>query len=124
VYPTEPEADPLSDWLNSLTMISERVPDDVLVLPAHNSPFRGLHARAGELIESHRRGLARLEELLSEPKRAVDVFGALFARPITAGLLGMATGEAIAHLNYLCGTGRAVRESDNAGVWSWRKSGC
>jgi glyoxylase-like metal-dependent hydrolase (beta-lactamase superfamily II) len=123
VHPTEPEADPLSDWLNSLAMISQRIPDDALILPAHNSPFKGLHARVDELIESHRLGLARLENLLSEPKRAVEVFGALFARPITAELLGMATGEAIAHLNYLCGAGRAVRESDDAGVWRWRKTG-
>jgi hypothetical protein len=93
----------------------------VLVLPAHNSPFKGLHARIGELIESHRRGLARLEDMLSEPKRAIDVFGALFARPITSGLLGMATGEAIAHLNHLSRTGRAVRERDSGGVGWWRK---
>jgi glyoxylase-like metal-dependent hydrolase (beta-lactamase superfamily II) len=121
VYPTEPDADPLSDWLNSLAMISQRIPDDVLVLPAHNSPFKGLHARAGELIESHRRGLARLENLLAEPKRAIEVFGALFARPITPDLLGMATGEAIAHLNHLTRAGRAARELDDAGVWRWRK---
>jgi len=122
VFPTEPEADPLSDWLNSLAMIKQRIPDDVLVLPAHNSPFIGVHARADELIESHQRGLERLESLLAEPKRAVEVFGALFARPITAELLGMATGEAIAHLNYLSGSGRAVREADGAGIWRWRKS--
>jgi glyoxylase-like metal-dependent hydrolase (beta-lactamase superfamily II) len=121
VYPTEPDADPLSDWLNSLAMISQRIPDDVLVLPAHNSPFKGLHARAGELIESHRRGLARLENLLAEPKRAIEVFGALFGRPITPDLLGMATGEAIAHLNHLTRAGRAARELDDAGVWRWRK---
>jgi glyoxylase-like metal-dependent hydrolase (beta-lactamase superfamily II) len=120
VYPTEPDADPLGDWLTSLSAINERVPDDVLVLPAHNSPFKGLHARVGDLAESHRRGLARIEEILTEPKRAIDVFGALFARPITAGLLGMATGEAIAHLNYLSRTGRAVREIDDHGVWRWR----
>ena len=122
VHPTEPDADPLSDWLRSLAMIIRRIPDDVLVLPAHNSPFKGLHARVGELIESHQRGLERLESLLAEPKRAVEVFGALFARPITAELLGMATGEAIAHLNYLSGSGRAVREADGAGIWRWRKS--
>jgi hypothetical protein len=74
------------------------------------------------LIESHQRGLERLESLLAEPKRAVEVFGALFARPITAELLGMATGEAIAHLNYLSGSGRAVREADGSGIWRWRKS--
>jgi glyoxylase-like metal-dependent hydrolase (beta-lactamase superfamily II) len=54
VYPTEPEADPLSDWLNSLARIKTRVPDDVLVLPAHNSPFVGLHARIDELIRRPR----------------------------------------------------------------------
>jgi glyoxylase-like metal-dependent hydrolase (beta-lactamase superfamily II) len=124
VHPTEPEANPLSDWLGSLAMIVRRIPSDVLVLPAHNSPFKGLHARAGELTESHRRGLERLEDMLTEPRRAIDVFGALFARPITAGLLGMATGEAVAHLNYLSAAGRAIRESDKDGVWWWRKSGC
>jgi glyoxylase-like metal-dependent hydrolase (beta-lactamase superfamily II) len=123
VYPTEPEANPLCDWLGSLAMIKQRIPDDVLVLPAHNSPFKGLHARVDELIESHRRSLARLEDLLAEPKRAIDVFGALFARPITSGILGMATGEAIAHLNYLSAGGHAVRESDRTGIWWWRKAG-
>jgi glyoxylase-like metal-dependent hydrolase (beta-lactamase superfamily II) len=121
VYPLEPDANPLGDWLNSLARLKARIPDDVLVLPAHNSPFRGLHARIDELAESHRRGLARLEDLLAEPKRAVDVFEALFSRPITAGLLGMATGEAVAHLNYLARTGRAVRERDDSGLWWWHK---
>jgi glyoxylase-like metal-dependent hydrolase (beta-lactamase superfamily II) len=119
VYPTEPDADPLDDWLNSLARIKQRVPDDVLVLPAHNSPFKGLHTRIDELTESHRTNLARLEEALSKPQRAVDVFSALFARPIKPSVLGMATGEAIAHLNYLWHSGRAVRESDG-GVWWWR----
>lgn len=121
VYPTEPDADPLRDWLDSLARIPARVPDDVLVLPAHNSPFRGLHARIGELREGHERHLDRLAGVLAEPRRAVDAFGALFFRPITPELLGMATGESIAHLNYLTGTGRAVREADAQGVWWWRR---
>jgi glyoxylase-like metal-dependent hydrolase (beta-lactamase superfamily II) len=120
VHPTEPDADPLSDWLDSLARIKSRVPDDVLVLPAHKSPFRGLHGRADELIESHHRGLLRLQELLSQPRRVIDVFGALFARPITGALLHMATGEAIAHLNYLTRRGLASREIDQQGVWWWR----
>jgi glyoxylase-like metal-dependent hydrolase (beta-lactamase superfamily II) len=122
VYALEPDANPLDDWLNSLAKLKTRVPDDVLVLPAHNSPFRGLHARIEELTESHRRGLARLEGLLKEPRRVVDVFGALFSRPIGPAHLGMATGEAIAHLNYLLRIGRAVRERDERGIWWWRSS--
>ena len=121
VYPTEPDADPLDDWLKSLADIKRRIPDDVLVLPAHNSPFNGLHARIDELSKSHLEGLARLEDALAAaPKRAVDVFSALFARPIKPGVLGMATGEAIAHLNYLTMRGRAIRELDAEGVWWWR----
>jgi glyoxylase-like metal-dependent hydrolase (beta-lactamase superfamily II) len=121
VHPTEPDADPLGDWLMSLADIKSRVPDDVLVLPAHNAPFRGMHARVDQLVESHRRNLVRLENALAVPRRAIDVFDHLFSRPITAELLGMATGEAIAHLNLLCRTERAVRESDSAGVWWWRQ---
>ncbi|MGO9037203.1 MAG: MBL fold metallo-hydrolase [Steroidobacteraceae bacterium] len=122
VYPVEPDADPLGDWLRSLAVIKQRIPDEVLVLPAHNSPFHGLHARIEELGESHVQGLARLQEMLRTPRRTVDVFAALFSRPISPGLLGMATGEALAHLNHLLRTGRAVREIDPRGVWWWRAS--
>ena len=59
------------------------MPDDVLVLPAHNDPFLGLHARIDELIGFHEHALERLERLIAEPKRAVDVFDVLFKRQIT-----------------------------------------
>ncbi len=122
VFASEPDANPLADWLNSLAAIERRIPDDVLVLPAHNSPFTGLHARTQQLARSHHEGLARLEALLVEPKRVIDVFPALFNRSISPELLGMATGEAIAHLNYLLATDRAVRQKDERGVWWWQKA--
>ena len=123
VLPIEPDANPLDDWMRSLSRIAARVPDDVLVLPAHKSPFRGLHARIGELTEGHRLALTRLESMLVERKRVIDVFAALFYRPITPELLGMATGETMAHLNYLAAAGRATREQDADGVWWWRSTG-
>jgi len=123
VFPTEPDADPLGEWLASLAKIKATVPDDVLVLPAHNLPFRGLHARLDELADGHARGLAALRERLSEPRRAVDVFTALFRRPIDSrGLLGMATGETLAHLNRLIAQGDATVEVDADGVAWYRAS--
>ncbi len=116
VFPTEPEADPLAEWMGSLRRIKGRVPDDVLVLPAHNDPFHGLHARIDHLVGGHERGLTRLRQVLAEPKRAVDVFHVLFRRRIDAGLLGLATGESLAHLNHLLATGQAIRERDASGV--------
>ncbi len=117
VHPTEPDADPLGDWLASIEKIRAQVPDDVLVLPAHNEPFRGLHARLARLAAGHQRGLERLRERLSEPRRVIDVFGALFARPINGHqLLSLATGEALAHLNYLLARGEITCTPDAQGV--------
>ena len=116
VFPTEPDGDPLTDWLTSLAAIKTRIPDDVLVLPAHNDPFFGLHARLDHLIGGHERGLLRLQAFLAEPKRVVDVFSVLFRRRIDEGLLGLATGESLAHLNCLIARGEAVRERDSNGV--------
>jgi len=119
VWPTEPEADPLGDWLASLERMKTVFPDDVLILPSHGEPFRGVQTRLDALIRGHRTALKRLEKTLREPKRAVDVFGALFARPVGDGVRGMATGEALAHLNYLLQRGRVSRTRDADGVDWW-----
>jgi glyoxylase-like metal-dependent hydrolase (beta-lactamase superfamily II) len=120
LLPIEPQADPLADWLDSLAAIKRLVPDEVLVLPAHNEPFHGLHGRLDQLIRGHIRGLQRLERTLIEPKRAIDVFGALFARRIGPELLGLATGECLAHLTYLVRRGRLSAEADSDGI-VWRR---
>ena len=120
VFPREPDADPLTDWLTSLARIKDEVGDEVLVLPAHNDPFFGLHARIDHLIRGHESGLTRLAAALAEPKRAVDCFSALFRRPVTPDLLGMATGESLAHLNCLIVRGQAVKETDASGVAWYR----
>ena len=116
VFPTEPAGDPLKEWLRSNSKIRDLLPDDVLVLPAHEAPFYGLHVRLTQVIESHERDLENLYELLAEPRRAVDCFPALFKREITAGLMGMATGETLAHLNCLLGRRRARCHRDEEGV--------
>lgn len=121
VVATEPQANPLQDWLLSLEKIRRLVPDDVLVLPAHDDPFHRLHARLDHLDRSHRRALDRLEALLEEgPKRVVDVFPVLFARRIDEELLSLATGEALANLNYLIERGRVTATEDSQGVAWYR----
>lgn len=120
VFATEPAADPLGDWLASLERLQVLFDDSQLVLPSHGEPFRGAAVRLEALTRGHRAGLRRLERTLARPCRAVDVFAALFARPIRDGNLGMATGEALAHLNYLEKSGRVSRVRDEAGVDWWR----
>lgn len=122
VHPTEPYANPLDDWLRSLADLKERIPEDVLVLPAHGSPFRGAHVRLNALIKEHQIGLDKLVELCKEPRRAVDVFPALFKARISASNLIMATGEATAHLNYLLADGSLTGEIDADGVRWYRQA--
>ena len=119
VWDSEPLANPLDEWLNSLEALKARLPENLLVLPSHGEPFYGVTARLEALIRGHHVGLKRLERSLKQPCRAVDVFGALFARSIGPEVLGMATAESLAHLNYLEAQGRAVRRRDADGVDWW-----
>jgi glyoxylase-like metal-dependent hydrolase (beta-lactamase superfamily II) len=122
VYPTEPGANPLRDWLESLEKLRNKLPEDVLVLPAHGKPFRGAHERLDELAKEHTDGLAALYELCKEPLRAVDAFPALFKGRISDRNLIMATGESVAHLNYLLDAGEIVAEADANDVLWYRQS--
>ncbi|MGH8195275.1 MAG: MBL fold metallo-hydrolase [Woeseiaceae bacterium] len=123
VYPTEPAANPLAEWLTSLADMKERIPPDVLVLPAHGKPFRGAHQRLQQLIDEHHRNLQDLERYCREPRRAVDVFPVLFRSDIDNNNLIMATGESIAHLNYLLYQGRVESDLDADGTLWYRATG-
>lgn len=118
VFPTEPTANPLQGWFESLHRLKTLLPDDVLVLPAHGKPFRGVMGRLDTLIEEHEVGLDKLREYCRQPRRAVDVFPTLFKSKITKNNLIMAAGEAIAHLNYLLYEGEvAVSKLEDGVRW-------
>ena len=116
VFPTEPHGDPLKEWLGSSARLREMLPDDLLVLPAHEAPFYGLHVRMNQLIGGHKRDLGKLWNYLAEPRRAVDCFPALFKREIGGGSMGLATGETLAHLNCLLGRRSITFTTDSEGV--------
>ena len=116
LFPTEPAGDPLHEWLESCQRIRQRVPGDVLVLPAHQEPFYGLHTRLTQLLRSHERSLERLLAHLDEPRRALDCFSVLFKRTVRGGHVMLATGETLAHLNCLIGRQMIRRWVDEDGV--------
>ncbi len=116
VFPLEPDGDPLKDWLFSSARIRELLPGNVLVLPAHQSPFYGLHVRLSQIIESHEASLDSLFDHLETPRSAVECFPALFKRAIGPGLLQFATGETLAHLNCLLGRRMITRERNENGL--------
>ncbi len=118
IMDSEPFADPLGEWLASIAKFRAALAADMLVLPAHGEPFKGVHVRLDTLADGHHQGLDKLEAALKQrPMRGVDTFGLLFSREIDDSVFGMATGEAMAHLRHLERTGRAVCETRDGVGW-------
>jgi glyoxylase-like metal-dependent hydrolase (beta-lactamase superfamily II) len=118
VMDTEPDANPLAEWLASIEKFKLALPADMLVLPAHGFPFKGVTERLERLASGHYIQLDKLEAALRmKEMRAVDTFKILFGRPIDDSIYGLATGEAIAHLRYLERAGRARLEIRDGVGW-------
>jgi glyoxylase-like metal-dependent hydrolase (beta-lactamase superfamily II) len=106
VMPLEPNADPLSLYLASLAEIRASVPDDVLVLPCHNLPFNGLHARTLELEAHHAHRCALIAAACRDaPKTCAELIPVIFRRIADAHQMSFAVGEALAHINHMLRTG-------------------
>ena len=122
VYATEPEADPVGDWLESCERLSAYARDSHLVLPGHKLPYTGLPTRMRQLIGNHHTGLDRVLDFLATPHTAVECFPALYKRKIGAGEYGLALVEAMGHLNHLYLAGLVTRERRDAdGAFLWRR---
>ena len=68
VHPSEPNANPMKDWMESHDHLLEVIPDDTFVLPAHNLPFYGVRARLRDLISHHDDRMLAIEEACVEPQ--------------------------------------------------------
>ncbi|PLL14347.1 MBL fold hydrolase [Tabrizicola sp. TH137] len=120
VYPTEPDADPLTEWLDSCARFQPLAQADHLVLPGHKLPFTGLPLRLRQMIENHEAALARLCDHLATPQTAADCFLPLFKRQIDGAEYGMALVESVAHLNCLLARGLVTRRLSPQGAWLWQ----
>jgi glyoxylase-like metal-dependent hydrolase (beta-lactamase superfamily II) len=120
VYDTEPEANALQEFLDSIDKFAP-LPRDTLTLPAHGKPFRGLHTRIGQLHDHHREHLARvLAAAQAAPCSAADVLPVLFTRKLDVHQTTFAMGEAIAHLHKLWIDGDLQRLRGADGVYRFR----
>ena len=122
VYPTEPEADPVKDWLESCRRFEGLAREDHFVLPGHKLPYTGLPSRLDQLIENHLSALDRLETALATPSTACECFLPVFKREIGGSQFGLAMVEAVAHCQHLWHAGRATRELRDDGAWVYERA--
>ncbi len=122
VYATEPEADPVGEWLASCERLRGLASPGLLALPGHQRPFLGVAARLAALRADAAAAQDRLCAALAEPRTAAGCFDVLYGRRIGPGEYGLALVEAVGHLNHLRATGRAARAVGPDGALLWRRS--
>ena len=120
VHVTEPEADPLAEFLEASRRLAAHAREDQLVLGGHKLPYTGLPMRLRQMIDNHVSGVERLKGFLATPRTVVDCFPQLFMRRIDEGNYGLAMAESLAHLNYLHKRGEITRRLRADGAWEWR----
>jgi glyoxylase-like metal-dependent hydrolase (beta-lactamase superfamily II) len=113
VMPTEPFANPMVGWLESHEKFKRLLPNDILVLPAHNNPFYGVQERLQQLIDHHEDRMLIIEENCFEPQKAIDLLPFMFNRKLEGPSLFMGLGECIAHLHCLMSRNRIERILEN-----------
>lgn len=127
VHATEPEADPLGEWMSACLALAEMAETVTggaagLVLPGHDLPFHGPAARLRQMESNHRAALDRLEAGLTAPRAAGDCLGLMFRREIRSDEITLALGETLAHLHRLRAEGRVRRlPRDGEGRWMWQR---
>jgi glyoxylase-like metal-dependent hydrolase (beta-lactamase superfamily II) len=121
VYPTEPDADPLTEWLASCAAFQPLAHDTHLVLPGHKLPYTGLPLRLTQMVDNHEQALTRILDTLTTPHTAHGIFPTLYRRDIGPNEYGLALVEAVAHLNCLLQRAQVSRVLNAGGRHLWQR---
>lgn len=122
VSPEEPEGNPLQMFVDSLDQFYN-LPADCLVLPSHELPYRGVHARLGQLKQHHDH---RCQIIIDDCKdrevlNALDLTRSMFRhRDLSPVDEIMALGETVAHINKLLHQGLINRDLNDDGLYEFR----
>jgi glyoxylase-like metal-dependent hydrolase (beta-lactamase superfamily II) len=111
-------ANPLGEYFDTLAKLEELDVDRVV--PSHGSPFSGHREWIATTRKHHRERCDELAKLASGPPRhAYAIAQAHWGEGRPAGQLRFAMAEALAHLEFLARSGRAVK-SEVDGVVRWQ----
>ena len=119
--PEEPDGDPLRAFLESNRQFRP-LPEETLVLPSHNLPFRGLHVRLDEYEAHHASRLDMAYDVCSLPRSAMDVASKLFKLSSDPHQLFFAVGETLSHIRYLETAGEISAIEAEKGVTIFRQT--
>jgi glyoxylase-like metal-dependent hydrolase (beta-lactamase superfamily II) len=121
LWPGAADQDPLGSFLASLDKLERAVPPSAFVVPSHNLPFYGLHARTRQLRALHGERIAEVVEACAMPRTGAEIVPVLFRRTLDRHQLGFAIGETMAHLAHAVARGHLARRERGDGVWLFER---
>ena len=121
VQPHLPDADPLGEFLDSLTLYAA-LDADTLVLPSHGLPFHGLRQRVKSLHDHHALRLDELVAACAQPRTGAAALPVIFTRDLDPQQTFFAMGETLSHLNYLQHRGQLARTCGDDGIYRFARS--
>lgn len=121
VWWTEPDANPLHDFLTFLGRM-EGSENDMLVLPGHDGPYRGINLRISALQSHHDERLEETAAACARPASAATVMKSLFDRELDLHQTRFAIGETVAHLHMLMHQGEVLREQGEDGSYLYGRA--
>src|SRR6201992_1470729 len=112
VWAVEPDQNSLGEYLASLASLTTTLPYDVIVLPGHGVPFYGLKTRIKQLADHHEERCRLIADACRETaKTSRELVPVVFNKyPLDVHQMGFASGELIAHVNYMINEGRLKAE--------------
>lgn len=121
LWPRGADQDPLGSYIASLGKLERAVPASAFVLPSHNLPFYGLHARINQLSALHAERVADIVAACHTPRTGAEIVPILFTRTLDRHQLGFAIGETMAHLARAVAAGALARRERADGVWLFER---
>ncbi|WP_375458596.1 MBL fold metallo-hydrolase [uncultured Enterovirga sp.] len=118
VQARDPSGDPLGIFLRSLRSLKSTMSADTFVLPGHDLPFTGLHARLDAMAQHHEERCGEIVVACREaPRSGAELVPVIFQRELDAHQTGFAFSEVLAHVNYLIRRGRLTSAEGTDGIW-------
>ena len=115
-----PNADPMSDYLNSLQPFLS-LPETTLTLPAHGEPFSALHTRVNALLADHDENLNRVITACQQQQQSLkQIIPQVFRRELSPIEYYLALGETLALVNRLWHQGQLIRQLSDQGIYLYK----
>ncbi|TFD47929.1 MBL fold metallo-hydrolase [Cryobacterium sp. Hh11] len=109
VMSDQPDANPYAGFIASMDLIRRSIPEDTLILPGHEEPFRGVAAALARQATKHTEVCNRLLKAAHEPQSARELVSQLSRSDPGSTWFGFVVSRVVAYAHLLLAWGHLSR---------------